>query len=68
MIKILSDPSQLYLEEGFNILNLLLYKLKEHVNPKYYIFLKVIIYAILGVPTEYINHLSQGNHFDKSFA
>ena len=67
VIKIFSDPSQLYIEEGFNILNLLLYKLKENVNPKYYIFLKVIIYAILGVPVEYINNLKHGSNFDKSF-
>jgi hypothetical protein len=62
------DPSQLYIEEGYNILNLLLYKLKNSVESKYYIFFKVIAYAILGVPSDYISNLKNRSNFDKQFA
>jgi hypothetical protein len=67
-INIFADKSQLYIEEGFNILNLLLYKLHNNIEPKYYVFFKTIIYAILGVPPNYINSLRNGNAFDKQYA
>jgi hypothetical protein len=67
VIKVFLDEGQLYLEEGFNILNLLLYKLTEKIDTKYYLFLKVIIYTILGVPNNYINNLKIGNNNDKQF-
>jgi hypothetical protein len=67
VIKVFLDEGQLYLEEGFNILNLLLYKLKENIDTKYYLFLKVIIYTILGVPNNYINNLKISNNSNKQF-
>ena len=68
MVNIFVDRSQLYIEEGYNILNLLLYKLKVNVEPKYYIFFKIIIYAILGVPPNYIMDLKKGTQFDRQFS
>lgn len=64
-----SDPNQNYLEEGYNILNLLLYKMKDHVNPQYFLFFRVIVYAILGLPSGYIKSLNnKGDNFSLKFA
>ena len=68
VVNIFVDRSQLYIEEGYNILNLLLFKLKGQVQPKYYLFLKVIVYAILGVPQDYLASLRKGSNFDRQFA
>lgn len=68
VVGIFEDRSQLYIEEGYNILNLLLYKLKGPVEPKHYLFLKVILYAILGLPQDYIAGLRKGSSFDRQFA
>lgn len=68
MVNIFVDRSQIYIEEGYNILNLLLYKLKSLVQPKYFLFLKVIVYAILGVPQDYIANLRKGSNFDRQFS
>jgi hypothetical protein len=36
------------------VLNLLLYKLQHQTDTKYFIFFRVIVYAILGLPAQYI--------------
>ena len=68
IVFVFSDPNQNYLEEGYNILNLLLYK-KEQVDPQYFLFFKVIVYAILGLPHNYIQDLRRkGDAFGLKFA
>lgn len=67
VVNIFGDKNQLFIEEGYNILNLLLYKSKEIIDSKYYIFFKVMIYGILGVPAEYIDSLKKGNNFNRIF-
>ena len=50
MVEVFADRSQLYIEEGYNILNLLLYKLDGPLDDRYYLFFKTIAYALLGLP------------------
>lgn len=60
---------QLYIEEGYNILNLLLYKHQQPPEANYYIFFQVIAYAILGVPDNYLRSLrNKGDNFSHQLA
>ena len=56
---IFSDRNQDYIEEGFNVLNLLLYKKEGRIPSEYLVFFRVIVYAILGLPHSYIQELRQ---------
>lgn len=66
-MQIFSDRSQMFIEEGYNILNLLLYKLTTAVENNYYLFFKVITYAILGLPPNFLQQLRRGNDFDRRY-
>lgn len=68
VVGIFCDRSQLFIEEGYNILNLLLYKLTGPVEDKYYIFFRVISYAILGLPNNFLEGLHKGNDFQRQYA
>lgn len=69
MVWVFSDSSQIFMEEGYNILNLLLYKLEGQANSKYFLFFRVIVYAILGLPQYYIDNLqAKGDNFSLKFA
>jgi hypothetical protein len=68
VINIFGDINQLFIEEGYNILNLLLYKLTTAVEDKHYLFFKVITYAILGLPNNFIQGLRMGNDFQRLYA
>jgi hypothetical protein len=69
MVWVFSDSSQIFMEEGYNILNLLLYKLEGQANSKYFLFFRVIVYAILGLPQHYIDNLqAKGDNFSLKFA
>ena len=59
-MSIFSDPDLLYVEEGFNILNQILFKSKN-VKPEYNIYFSVIIYGILPLNEGYINSLKSEN-------
>lgn len=59
VVFIFSDPMQMYVEEGYNILNLLLYKLTGLPDSKYYIFFQMIVFAILGLPANHVHSLRQ---------
>lgn len=47
---IFANPQQLFLEEGFNILNLLLYKQEEKIDPAHFLYFRAICWAVLGLP------------------
>lgn len=69
MVWVFSDQSLIFMEEGYNILNLLLYKLEGQANSKYFLFFRVIVYAILGLPQQYIQNLrAKGDNFSLKFA
>lgn len=69
VVWVFSDQQQTYIEEGYNILNLLLYKQESFADNKYFLFFRVIIYAILGVPQEYIENLRRkGDNFSVTYA
>ena len=69
IIWVFSDKEQNYIEEGFNVLNLLLYKLNNFADSKFYVFFKVIVYAILGLPQSYVDDLrKKGDNFSLKFA
>ena len=59
MVWIFSDPGQLYVEEGYNMLNLLLYKHNSPPEAKYYMFFQMMTFAILGLPPHYLSQLRQ---------
>ena len=66
---VFSDKEQNFIEEGFNVLNLLLYKLDGYADNKYFIFFKVIVYAILGLPKTYVEDMrKRGDSFSLQFA
>ncbi len=60
---VFADRSQLFIEEGYNILNLLLYKLQGPPEDNYYLFFKTIIYALLALPPHLLQQLQRGNNF-----
>ena len=69
IVWVFSDREQSYLQEGFNVLNLLLYKLDNFADDKYFLFFKVIVYAILGLPKQYIDDLRRrGDEFSLKYA
>ena len=69
VVWIFGDRNQDYIEEGFNVLNLLLYKLDHHPDSKYFLFFKVITYAILGYSQEEINKVRmKGGDFNLQYA
>ena len=68
VVWVFSDHNQNYTEEGFNVLNLLLYKL-DTLNAKYFLFFKMIVYAILGLPKEHVENLRRkGDDFNQKYA
>jgi hypothetical protein len=68
VVWIFSDFNQNYIEEGYNVLNLLLYKLENEADRKFFLFFKVIVYAILGLPKEYVENLKKGDNFNVKYA
>ncbi len=56
LISIFSDPDLLYVEEGFNILNQIIFKSKN-LKQDYNIYFSVIIYGILPLNEAYIKSL-----------
>lgn len=60
LILIFSDANLLYVEEGFNILNQIIFKSKN-LKTEYNIYFSVIIFGILPLPVEYINALKNEN-------
>ena len=50
VVSVFGDRSQLFIEEGYNVLNLLLYKLRGPPDARYYLFFKTIALALLGLP------------------
>lgn len=67
-MEVFADRSQLYIEEGYNILNLLLYKLEGPLDDRYYLFFKTIAYALLGLPPTLVERLRRGNNdFDRQY-
>ena len=51
------------------MLNLLLYKLDNFADDKYFLFFKVIVYAILGLPSKYVDDLiRRGDDFSLKYA
>jgi hypothetical protein len=67
VVEVFADRSQLYIEEGYNILNLLLYKLEGPLDDRYYLFFKTIAYALLGLPPTLVERLRRGNDFDRQY-
>ena len=60
LISIFSDSDLLYIEEGFNILNQIMFKSKS-LKQEYNIYFSVIIFGILPLTAEYINVLKNEN-------
>ena len=51
------------------MLNMLLYKLENHADNKYFIFFTTIVYAILGLPKHYVEDLRRkGDNFSMKYA
>lgn len=63
VLGVFADRNQMYIEEGYNILNLLLYKLQGPPEETYYLFFKTIAYAILGLPPNFLQQLQRGTAF-----
>jgi hypothetical protein len=69
VVWVFSEQSQSYIEEGFNVLNLVLYRLEGPPSPSYFLFFRMIVYAILGFPQEQVAKIrSKGDPFSRQYA